>query len=164
MKDATSTPGARVLALAAAHVGKMKETGPNQGPPVVAFAGGRQEAWCAHMVATLYRTVRPLPGDIAPTLKQHNPIARCQTMWERLVEAGWNLVDDAELQPGDIGFMNERGDSDAGKGWHVFLVANTAGPLVQCISGNWGDNVARHHLDLRKDGHRIVGFARVPAE
>ena len=142
----------------------MKERGgPNHGPPVEAFAGGRNEPWCAHFIATIYRTIHPLPGDIAPSARQHNPIARCQTMWERLQEAGWTLRRDAELRAGDIGFMNDRGDSDAGVGWHVFLVSASAGPLVQCISGNWGDNVARHHIDLRSDGKRIVGFARVPA-
>lgn len=155
--------GARVVGLALPHIG-LKETGPNQGPPVERFAGGRQEPYCAHFIATLFRCAgHALPGDIAPTKTQHNPIARCQTMWERFVEAGWTVDENAPLLPGDVGFMNQRGDSDAGEGWHVFLVTASSADLVQCISGNWGKpfgGIKRHAM--RRSDYRVVGFARVP--
>lgn len=150
----------RVVALAAATVG-MKETGgPNRGPPVIRFAGGREEPWCAHFVATLYREVgRALPGDIEPHVKQHNPIARVQTMWERIVEAGWQ----AETpRAGDVIVFNSRVGSDRGFGWHCGIVSTVSsdGEVIQTIEGNSGDAVARRSYGV--SDHRIVGFARAP--
>ncbi len=162
MKDRENTPGERAVAIAALHVGTLREVGgPNCGPPVELFAGGRQEAWCAHMIASIFRGIRALPGDVEPSANQKNPIAWCQTMWERLREAGWVLNENAELQTGDIVFMNERGASDPDpNGWHVGLLSASSGDFLQLISGNWGDRVARHHIE--RDSHKIVGFARVP--
>jgi len=157
------TIGERAVVLAATTVGIAEVGGPNEGPPSVRFAGGRREPWCAHWVAWVYRSVGyPLPGDVLPTRVQHNPLASVIAMWESLDAAGWTMPRAATLFPGDLFFSNNRGQSDAGDGWHVGIVTAIEGNITQCISANWRDRVARHHIHRR--GKNIVGFARVRAQ
>lgn len=144
----------------AAAKGFREVGGPNKGPPVERFAGGREEPWCAHMVATIYREAgSPIPGDIPPSRKQHNPIARVKTMWERLVEAGWAVE---RPKPGDIVVYRLRMESDPGAGWHVGIVTAVSvdGEIFQAVEGNLSDRVQRTHRGI--SDFRIAGFARVP--
>jgi hypothetical protein len=150
----------RVVEAAARAVGMREVGGPNRGPPVERFAGGREEPWCAHFVATLFRDEgAPLPGDIAPSRKQHNPIARVATLWARLAEAGWQV---AKPKPGDIVVYRLRMESDPGAGWHCGIVTSVTvdGKIFQAIEGNLSDKVQR--VSRATDDRRIVGFARVP--
>lgn len=147
--------------MAAAAVGMKEKGGPNQGPPVERFAGGREERWCAHFVATLFREAgRPLPGDVDPTVARANPIARVFTMWRELEKAGLVLEEPTLPQRGDIVAFRMRMSSDPGDGWHCGIVSAVEGDLVQTIEGNSGDAVARRGYKL--SDWRIVGFARVP--
>lgn len=148
----------RVVSLAAGQLGLREKGGPNQGPPVERFAGGRTEPWCAHFVAWLFRHCgRPLPGDIEPHLGQHNPIARVKTMWDCLVTDHMQVL---VPSPGDIVVFGSRMASDAGKGWHVGIVESVDDERFQDIEGNTGDSVARQRYRL--DDKRIIGYARVP--
>jgi hypothetical protein len=159
MSDKQLPLAERVVARAAECVGMREKGGPNKGPPIERFAGGREEPWCGHAVATLFREEgRPLPGDISPSRKQHNPIARVATMWARLIEAGWQV--EGPPKPGDIVVWETRDGSDAGSGMHVGIVSAVKGDIVQSIDGNWGNKVGRR--SFRADDHRIAGFARVP--
>lgn len=130
-----------VVALAADQIGLHELGGPNLGPPIDKFAGGRSEPWCAHFVAWLYRECGiKIPGDVRPTTNQHNPIARVATMLACCEEAGW-----AQDQPsvGAIIFFDRRIGSDKGAGMHCGIVSTFDGHLVQTIEGNSGDSVAR---------------------
>lgn len=148
--------GPKIVTLAADKVGLKEVGGPNCGPPVELFAGGRQEPWCAHFVCWLFDAVgRPLPGAIRPSQSQHNPLARVQTMWEHLVSQGWQVSAPA---PGDIVVFKTRVGSDSGPGWHVGIVSAVDGKRIQTIEGNSGDKVARR--GYATGDKRILGFLR----
>ncbi len=147
---------ARIVEAAANAVGLEEKGGPNKGPPVDLFAGGRQEPWCAHFAATLFRDEGcPLPGDIEPTRDDANPIANVKQMWRRLNLAG--LAVEVPL-PGDVIIFNSRGDSDQGGGWHCGIVSVVDGEHIQTIEGNSGDKVARRLY--RVTDSRIAGYGR----
>ncbi len=148
----------RVVFAASQYVGMREQGGSNRGPPLEMFAGGRVEPWCAHFVAFLFREAgAPLPGDVRPGWKVHNPIAKVATMLAELDLAGFTVK---EPKPGDIIFFHHRMGSDPGTGWHVGLVTAVENGLVQTIEGNSGDSVARRVYPLR-DKH-IAGYARIP--
>lgn len=153
----TSPLAERVVFAASVAVGLREEGGPNQGPPVDLYAGGRQEPWCAHFIATLFRKEgSPLPGDVTPTRTQHNPLAAVAVMWAALVDAGCAVE---KPSPGDIVVFNRRGNSDASSsGWHVGLVSSLGHKTFQTIEGNRGDMVGRGVYRLSDSS--IVGFAR----
>ncbi len=147
----------RVVFAASTAVGLREEGGPNCGPPVELYAGGREEPWCAHFVATLFREENaPLPGDVAPGSKTPNPIALCSMMWAEAVRAGLAVE---KPQKGDVMILNHRGSSDPDStGWHCGIVSAVSGKLVQTIEGNRGDRVERGVY--RIDNAHIVGFFR----
>lgn len=152
MKDA-ETFAERVVFFAATSVGMREKGGPNKGPPAVRFCGGREEKWCGHFVATIYREHgRPLPGDVAPTFTQHNPVARVQTMWESGQAAGW--VVDGPPEAGDVVIFC------TGDVWHCGIVSAVDGGVVQTIEGNVKDAVSRCTYNL--SDWRIRGFLRAP--
>lgn len=157
MNDVIAFPFAqRVVALAAEQVGIHESGGANKGPPIDKFAGGRSEPWCAHFVAWLYRECGiKIPGDVLPTLKQHNPIARVQTMWTCLEEASWVLE---QPMAGAIIVFRSRMDSDPDKdGWHCGVVSSVTDKAIQTIEGNSHDKVARR--GYQTGAHGIEGFA-----
>lgn len=117
--------------------------------------------WCFSVLGYFF------PGHIAPTLAQHNPIARVKTMWEKAKAAGL-IVD--KPQRSDLVIFNSRGNSDAGDGWHVGIVNNVfmdvtadgvAVPMIDTIEGNEGNGVKpdRHRVADK----RIVAFVRHPS-
>ena len=66
----------RLIDIARKQVGVKEDTGNNDGEPSRRYAGGRQEPWCAHFVAWLYRNANlRIPDDKIPTETQHNPLA-----------------------------------------------------------------------------------------
>ena len=146
----------RVVLAAVAAVGLREEGGPNRGPPVDLYAGGRREPWCGHFVASIFREEgSPLPGDVAPSAGVHNPIAQVSAMHRECELAGL-LV--AQPQAGDVVFFSSRAGSDTGAGWHVGIVSACLDDIVQTIEGNSGDAVARQRY--RVGDKRIAGYAR----
>ena len=143
----------KLVQLAVDQVG-IREIGSNQGPPITKYAGGREEPWCAHFLAWLFRTCgAPLPGDIEPSVSQHNPIAKVSTMWGNLVRDGYQV---GIPRPGDIVAWSNRLASDKGTGWHCGLVTAVEHDMGQSIDGNWRDGVERHRW--RTHEKHIVGL------
>jgi hypothetical protein len=151
--------GHAVVELASAQVGTKEEGGPNKGPPVEKYAGGREEPWCAHFVAWLYRRCgEPIPGDIEPSRAQYNPIAAVKQLWAQCRRAGWNRETPSV---GAIVVFNSRMGSDAEKGrWHCGIVSAIENGMIQTIEGNSGDKVQRRLYTLKHQS--IVGFAAPP--
>jgi len=137
--------------------------GSNSGPRVDFYTGGRAEPWCAHFIATAFRECGyPLPGDVKPSPKQHNPIAAVSEM-ERLCKEAkiWFPADDPKkhpLVPGDIMFLKMRQRSDRGPGRHVAIVDFVSGAYVQTFDGNWEHKIATVRRYLGND--QISGYAR----
>lgn len=151
----------RLVSLASEQVGMREVGGENKGPPIHKFAGGREEPWCAHFVAWLFRSLgRPLPNDVVPSEKVASPNANVNKMWTTLVGAGWRV---SEAQPGDIIFFTSLPPSlDRGRGAHVGIVSAVSKGVIQTIEGNRGDRVSRGSYSAAD--LRILGLARLPRD
>lgn len=129
-----------VLDLARSQIGVREKSKSNDGVPSERYMQGRKEPWCAHFIAWLYRECgAPIPGDI-PSPKG-NPLASVLELAHVYETHGW-LV--REPRRGDLLFLLTRFESDKGPGRHVAIVERCTPTMVHCISGNWGDGVARH--------------------
>lgn len=125
-----------VLALAAKEVGTL-ETQTNKGD-ILKYTGGREEPYCAHFIAWLFRQVgKPLPEDQAPSKSQHNPLANVKAMMRMCQARGWLIPVPTIPQAGDIVFFGTRMDSDpAAGGSHVGIVVGMDGTKLITIEAN----------------------------
>lgn len=160
MAEVELGPAGDIVAVALSQVGIRESSGKNDGIPSERYAGGRQEPYCAHFIAWLFRqTGRPLPGDVVPTRTRANPLASVAFMHRVFKEHGWLVVDP---RPGDVVFMKTRGRSDRGPGHHVALVVGVelagAEACLHCVDANWGNAVCR--VQRRKSDPSIWAFGR----
>jgi cell wall-associated NlpC family hydrolase len=148
-----------VIALALTQVGKAEvPRGSNGGPDIEPYTGGRREPYCAHFVAWLFRQCgKPLPDDIVPSPKQHNPLASVSHMERVFNDHDWIYREPA---PGRVVFYKTRGKSDRGPGRHVGLVVSTAVDTFDTVEGNWSDKVVRR--TVRRNDPSISGFGERP--
>jgi len=139
------------LIRAARHQVGFAEDPPrsNSGPHVDLYTGGRKEPWCGHFISWLFRVLgQPLPGDIAPSPKQHNPLASIAHMRRVFMEHEWYY---REPKPGDVVFYRPT---------HAGIVVGVSNTHIETVEGNWSDRVALREVS-RKDP-RIAGFGRPP--
>jgi len=121
------------------------------------YAGGREEAWCAHFASWVFlRAGSPLPGYKMPSLipPRWNPIASVNTLYETLKAEG-KIV--STPKPNDLIFYYRTGSS--GHKGHVGIVTQVKNGTVTSIEGNLSNRIAqvKHRLDDRK----IAGYGRV---
>lgn len=155
------TASGSAVNIALSQYGKKEATGNNDGADIAKFTGGRQEPWCAHFVAWVFRTAgKPIPGDVVPTPTRANPLASVTTMEEVFRKNGW-LVKDP--QAGDVVFFASRGGSDSGAGRHVGIVesVDTKAGIIHTIEGNFGNRVAKAAHNYRNNSN-ITNFGRRP--
>ncbi len=150
----------RLLDIARKQVGVKEDTGNNDGEPSRRYAGGRQEPWCGHFVAWVFRNagVR-IPDDMIPTTKQHNPLASVSHMERVFKDRGWHYM---EPMPGDVVFFASRGQSDEGPGRHVGIVemVDAKTKTFSTIEGNLSNAVRRKTHSLNNP--QVSGFGRMP--
>lgn len=160
-----SVTGGSVTAIALQQKGIKELTGHNDGADIAKFTGGRQEPWCAHYVAWVFRSAgKPIPGDVVPTPTRANPLASVSFMQSVFEQHGWMVKDP---QPGDVVFFKVRGASDAGSGKHVGIVTAVSPPVagatkwtVSTVEGNMGDKVGTATYPI--DSPLFLGFGRRP--
>jgi hypothetical protein len=147
-----------LLKFASEQVGIKEETGHNDGQSLFPITGGREEPWCAHFVAWVFRSIKnPLPGDITPNKKIANPLANVSYMEGVFKDHGWFYI---EPKPGDVVFFSTRGASDRGLGRHVGIVERIEGTENFTIEGNLSNSVRRSRHAINNS--RITGYGRVP--
>lgn len=155
------TASGSAVNIALSQYGKKEATGNNDGKDVAKFTGGRQEPWCAHFVAWVFRTAgKPIPGDVVPTPTRANPLASVTFMENVFRKNGW-LV--SEPQAGDVVFFASRGGSDAGAGRHVGIVESVdpVKGIINTIEGNLSNKVAKAS-HLFRNNPNISSFGRRP--
>lgn len=148
----------KLLSLAKQQIGLKEATGKNDGE-IEKFTGGRQEPWCAHFVAWLFREVGlPLPTDRIPsnTPNGYNPLASVTNMKKVFQKHGWMVEGPVE---GGVVFFSKRGQSDAGPGRHVGVIESVEADCFYTIEGNWGNAVKR--VKRRNSDKSIWGFGKV---
>lgn len=140
------------------------------------YAGGRDEAWCAHFVSWLYaQSGLPLPGYFVPSTapKGMPPTAGCNYLMKRMGEFGKILKPGERPQPNDLIFYKRVvGGVYEQPGYygfpfvygHVGLVEGieqdkkTGQEYVVTIEGNYSSKVARVKTKLNDPS--IGAFAR----
>lgn len=151
-----------VLELAREQLGIVEATGKNDGLPSTRYMGGRQEPWCAHLIAWLFREVgAPLPGDVVPTPSRANPLAGVAHLERVCAEHGWQV---SSPMRGDIIVFGSREESDKGPGMHIGIVEVATWPsaTIGTIEGNSSDGV--HRRTYRRAGldSRVSSYQRRP--
>lgn len=158
-----TSPRERVIALALSQVGLVEATGHNDGKAIEPFTGGRQEPWCAHFHAWLWREVGlPIPGDVIPTKACANPLASVAFTQRVFAEHGWILLGVSDIRPGDTVFYTSRGASDAGKGHHIGLCVSVSATHIVVVEGNESDGVKK--VTRHKQSSYIWCVGRRPVE
>lgn len=134
----------------------------NSGPQIQKFTGGRQEAWCGHFVAWVFRNAGlPLPTDRIPHPGPggENSLASVAYTEQLCKDRGWWLPPSAAPAPGDMVFYATRGTGDAKPGRHIGIVVGVTPTTIETVEGNWGSGVAK--LTTKRSDKRITGYGRV---
>lgn len=148
----------RLLDVARKQIGVKEDTGNNDGEPTKRYAGGRQEPWCAHFVAWIFRNVGlKIPDDKIPTETQHNPLASVTHMERMFIEHEWVYM---APKPGDVVFFKSRGQSDLGPGRHCGIVEMVDSKTFSTIEGNLSNAVRRKTHSI--DSPQVSCFGRMP--
>ena len=160
--DEVSDIATRIVGIACAELGVCEAGGPNRGPPIERYAGGREgEPWCAHFVSWVYREAGyPLPGDVQPSILSRNPIALVARM-ELEASRAHRIVDHPMV--GGVVLFTRRGASDAGPGRHCGIVEEVTPTMLRTIEGNTGDAVRRRRYALTSLSRQGFAFISPPS-
>ncbi len=143
------------LERAISQLGVVEEHG-NRGIPFSRYAllGEEPAPWCARGLRWCFeQSGKRLPGN-------RWLLGSCLEMLSALQDRGAVLHHKAEIEPGDLVFLKDRGDSDKGSGHHVAIVEVGGSTMVTSIDFNWGDKVQR--VDRARYAPSIACFCRWP--
>ena len=153
----------RILARARAELEAdvCEATGHNDGLPSTRYMGGRQEPWCAHAIAYLYREEgAPLPGDVVPDPHHANPLALVATMERVFREHGWLVTSPMR---GDLIFFAAREHSDHSRGGrHVAIIERVALTTISTLGANEGNSWRRTTYRRAGLDARVTSYGRRP--
>jgi len=145
--------GLSAIDIAETLLGITEKTGHNDGVPAELFMDGDKLPWCAGFVLHCFK--RAWHDSIRGSRwKLRNVKAMYKEMKRQEYFIGRNVLP----KRNDIIFFNNRGDSDAGKGWHVGIVEKTDGRRIFTIEGNLSNMVKRASHAVGDTS--IVGYAR----
>lgn len=141
-----------VVRLARAQVGLREiPLGSNGGPEISKFTGGRDESWCAHFVAWVFRNAgHPLPGDVLPSPSRYSPLASVSEFIAMTKSLGRFLPPGATPRPGDVIFYPS----------HTGIVVgfNRGSDRVETVEGNFSDKVV--NTTVARTSSTIRGYGR----
>lgn len=142
--------------------GWREDTGRNDGKIADEFLDGQPGLpWCGGFIRRLFDLCgHPIYGAGPGYVHQRKALLSVAYMEQVFQEHHcWApLLSDYQPQKGDVVFCPGRGGSDTGPGRHVGLLVSVEPDtrLLHCISGNWGNRVARHVLRSSPDD--VTGF------
>ena len=117
------------------------------------YAGGRQEAWCAHFASWIFAQLgNPLPGYRVPSPSVANPTAGCSYLYEQAKKMG--VLRSYPQRDDIIFYKSSNPDKISG---HVGIVTDVRDGKVVSIEGNLSDTVARVTHSL--SDNKILGYA-----
>jgi hypothetical protein len=130
-----------------------KEIGTREPQAFSRYAGGRQEAWCAHFASWAFDQAGvPFAEYIAPSPTRASPTASVSFVASVLDKLGRLMPPTSTPQPNDLIFYKQteggkfvtpgRFGLPVGLG-HVGIVEGIEGDKVVSIEGNFSDRVAR---------------------
>lgn len=139
------------------------------------YAGGRDEAWCAHFVAWTYAQAGyPFASYIIPSPSQWNPAASCSQIARNMADIG-RLYRPGEIVPqaNDLIFYKKVENGRFGtpgsfgldyKLGHIGIVEGIDGNKVVTIEGNYSNRVARVRTPLDSPTIAYYGRPFTPAQ
>lgn len=146
------SPAAAIVALARRQVGLRElPVGSNGGPEISKFTGGRDESWCAHFVAWVFRNAgHPLPNDVEPTPNRAVPLASVRFVTDMAKQMGRFLPPGSKPRPGDVIFYSS----------HTGIVVGFDGSRdrVETVEGNFSDRVV--NTTVPRTSSTIKGYGR----
>lgn len=146
------TAAGAVVALARKQIGLRElPMGSNGGPEIMKFTGGRDESWCAHFVAWVFRNAGyPLPNDALPSPNRAVPLASVRFFIDMAKSMGRFLPPGSTPRPGDVIFY----------GSHTGIVVgfDRGTDKVETVEGNFSDKVVNTRVP--RTSSTIKGFGR----